>query len=113
MLIQFCRVIINKIHCYRTTINHFCLLVLAMSGKNNGDETRAGKAASEQIQLYSRGRSVEILDEETPPLVVHRSKLRVSPPGFLCVCTVRRSLLSTMCSYFDEGQQQRWWWWYQ
>ncbi|XP_041811741.1 ATPase family AAA domain-containing protein 2-like isoform X2 [Chelmon rostratus] len=57
----------------KTVVNGVCLSKI---GKNNGDETRAGKAASEQIQLYSRGRSVEILDEETPPLVVHRSKLR-------------------------------------
>lgn len=30
----------------------------------------------EQMQLFNRGRSVEILDEETPPLVVDHCKLR-------------------------------------
>ncbi|XP_045913868.1 ATPase family AAA domain-containing protein 2-like [Micropterus dolomieu] len=40
------------------------------------DEARAGEAALEQMQLFNRGRSVEILDEETPPLVVDHSKLR-------------------------------------
>ncbi|XP_044027436.1 ATPase family AAA domain-containing protein 2-like isoform X2 [Siniperca chuatsi] len=44
--------------------------------KSNRGETRAKKAALEQMQLFNRGRSVEILDEETPRLVVDHSKLR-------------------------------------
>ncbi|KAI3358961.1 hypothetical protein L3Q82_015340 [Scortum barcoo] len=38
--------------------------------------TRGPTKALEQIKLFNGGRSVEILDEETPPLVVDHSKLR-------------------------------------
>ncbi|XP_037650196.1 ATPase family AAA domain-containing protein 2-like isoform X4 [Sebastes umbrosus] len=43
---------------------------------NNGGETRANMAALEQMQLFKSVSSVEILDEETRPLVVNHSKLR-------------------------------------
>ncbi|XP_060915208.1 ATPase family AAA domain-containing protein 2-like isoform X2 [Labrus mixtus] len=44
--------------------------------KRPGSESRANKAALEQMQMFSRGRSEENLDEETQWLVVDHGKLR-------------------------------------
>lgn len=65
----------------------FCLIHLFMSScssseKGNNHEMRASQATLEQMQLFNRDRSVEILDDETPPLVVNHNKLKVSE----CVC---------------------------
>ncbi|XP_070777290.1 ATPase family AAA domain-containing protein 2-like isoform X2 [Enoplosus armatus] len=57
----------------QTMVNGVCLSKI---DKCNRGETRANMAALEQMQLFSRGRSEEVLDEETPRLVVDHSKLR-------------------------------------
>nr|XP_046274213.1 ATPase family AAA domain-containing protein 2-like isoform X2 [Scatophagus argus] len=57
----------------RVTVNGVCV---SPAEKSNRTETRANKAASQQIQMFSRGSSVEIVDEESPPLLVDHSKLR-------------------------------------
>ncbi|XP_018543885.1 ATPase family AAA domain-containing protein 2 isoform X1 [Lates calcarifer] len=44
--------------------------------ERNKHEKRANMAAMEQMQLFNVGRSVEVLDDDTPPLVVDRSKLK-------------------------------------
>ncbi|XP_067468014.1 ATPase family AAA domain-containing protein 2-like isoform X1 [Thunnus thynnus] len=54
-------------------VNGVCLSKLERRNKN---ETRANEAGSDQPQVFDRSRSVEILDEETTPLVVDHQKLR-------------------------------------
>ncbi|KAM6974318.1 ATPase family AAA domain-containing protein 2-like [Tautogolabrus adspersus] len=49
---------------------------LRTTEKRPGSESRANKAALEQMQMFSRGRSEENLDEETQRLVVDHGKLR-------------------------------------
>uniref|UniRef100_A0A3Q3MQI8 Bromo domain-containing protein n=1 Tax=Mastacembelus armatus TaxID=205130 RepID=A0A3Q3MQI8_9TELE len=46
------------------------------SEKRSGRETRANKAALEQMRPFDRDRSPELLDDKTPPLEVDRSKLK-------------------------------------
>ncbi|XP_074468551.1 ATPase family AAA domain-containing protein 2-like isoform X4 [Sebastes fasciatus] len=55
-------------------VNGVCLSEI--EEHNNGGEMRANMAALEQMQLFKSVSSVEILDEETRPLVVNHSKLR-------------------------------------
>ncbi|XP_035537528.1 ATPase family AAA domain-containing protein 2-like [Morone saxatilis] len=57
----------------KTVVNGVCLSKIE---KSKRAETSANKAALDQIQLFNQGRSADILDEETPPLVVDHSKLR-------------------------------------
>uniref|UniRef100_A0A4W6EX64 ATPase family AAA domain-containing protein 2 n=1 Tax=Lates calcarifer TaxID=8187 RepID=A0A4W6EX64_LATCA len=49
---------------------------MSCSSERNKHEKRANMAAMEQMQLFNVGRSVEVLDDDTPPLVVDRSKLK-------------------------------------
>ncbi|XP_042371219.1 ATPase family AAA domain-containing protein 2-like, partial [Plectropomus leopardus] len=49
---------------------------LSTVGEKKRREKTASMAALEQMQLFSRDRCVEILNEKTPPLVVDRSKLK-------------------------------------
>ncbi|XP_060915207.1 ATPase family AAA domain-containing protein 2-like isoform X1 [Labrus mixtus] len=57
----------------RRMVNGVCLRT---TEKRPGSESRANKAALEQMQMFSRGRSEENLDEETQWLVVDHGKLR-------------------------------------
>ncbi|XP_036948738.1 ATPase family AAA domain-containing protein 2-like isoform X1 [Acanthopagrus latus] len=57
----------------KRTVNGVCL---SKTGQSDRTETRANRATEEQIQLFNRGRSVEILDQETTQLVVDHRQLR-------------------------------------
>ncbi|XP_026155950.1 ATPase family AAA domain-containing protein 2-like isoform X3 [Mastacembelus armatus] len=59
---------------HRKPVNGVCL---STSEKRSGRETRANKAALEQMRPFDRDRSPELLDDKTPPLEVDRSKLKV------------------------------------